>query len=165
MASTTEDEASGLVNLDTFLSLKKPINSPRSLEACLRQGLDVAELYEKYVLFFMMTSTFGKLNMFCYFQSLGYCEYMRRSVEEFVKEGKPEHIAQMMYEHYEMRRTEKIKAARGERKMIIEYLEQLKVNGYSLFYLQKCNTNSAMELTVFLTECFYRPSHCASLSL
>ncbi len=38
-----------LVSLETFLKGKKPllINSPRSLEACLRQGLDPAELIPK----------------------------------------------------------------------------------------------------------------------
>jgi hypothetical protein len=35
-----------LVSLENYLKDKKPriINSPRSLEACLRQGLDPAEL-------------------------------------------------------------------------------------------------------------------------
>ena len=38
-----------LVSLEDFLKGKKPrlINSPRSLEACLRQGLDPAELIPK----------------------------------------------------------------------------------------------------------------------
>ncbi len=31
----------------------------------------------------------------------------------------------MMLDHFEMRRKEKLKAAKGERKMIIEYLEQV----------------------------------------
>jgi hypothetical protein len=38
-----------LVSLEDFMKGKKPriINSPRSLEACLRQGLDPAELIPK----------------------------------------------------------------------------------------------------------------------
>ena len=51
-----------------------------------------------------------------------------RSIEDFRKEAPTEAIAQMMLEHFEMRRKEKLKAARGERKMIVEYLEQLQVN-------------------------------------
>jgi hypothetical protein len=36
-----------LISLDNFMTASGPINSPRSLEAILRQGLDVVELYPK----------------------------------------------------------------------------------------------------------------------
>lgn len=39
-----------LVTLENFMQhLPEPLNSPRSLEACLRQGIDPQELVPRYV--------------------------------------------------------------------------------------------------------------------
>ena len=35
------------ITLENFQASQKPINSPRSLEACLRQGVDPAQLVPK----------------------------------------------------------------------------------------------------------------------
>ena len=56
-----------LVSLEDFLKGKKPriINSPRSLEACLRQGLDPAELIPKSLAkFWLFTDTKLRLLFF-----------------------------------------------------------------------------------------------------
>jgi hypothetical protein len=48
-----------------------------------------------------------------------------RTLQDFQKGSASEAIAQMKFDHFEMRRKEKLKAAKGERKIIIDYLEQL----------------------------------------
>jgi hypothetical protein len=49
-----------------------------------------------------------------------------------MKEAPTEALAQMMYDHAEMRRKEKVKAAKGERKMIMDYLDQLQLSALQI---------------------------------
>ena len=94
-----------LITLDNFLQedgRPRKINSPRSLEACLRQGIDPSELRPL------------KLEVF---------------IEEENELTGLRDVAVAKYEHYEERRAEKLDLARQERNMIVGFLEEAQRTG------------------------------------
>ena len=94
-----------LITLDNFLQedgRARKINSPRSLEACLRQGIDPSELRPL------------KLEVF---------------IEEENELTGLRDVAVAKYDHYEERRTEKLDLARQERNMIVGFLEEAQRTG------------------------------------
>jgi hypothetical protein len=94
-----------LINLDNFLQdngRPRKINSPRSLEACLRQGIDPSELIPL------------TLDVF---------------IEEEQELTGVRDVAVTKYEHYEERRNEKLELAMHERNMIIGFLEEAQRTG------------------------------------
>ena len=90
-----------LISLDNFIDSEtgraRRINSPRSLESCLRQGIDPSELKPIKVDVFIQ--------------------------EEQELTGLKE-VVVCKFEHYEERRQEKLMLARQERDLIIGYLEE-----------------------------------------
>jgi hypothetical protein len=85
------DEAVTILN---FEDSNAAINSPRTLEACLRSGFDPKELYKRNFDYFLQ------------------------------REGHNEQIAKLKFKHFEKRRKEKIQAVTEERTIIIAYLKQ-----------------------------------------
>ena len=94
-----------LITLDNFLQdggRPNKINSPRSLEACLRQGIDPSELIPL------------KMEVF---------------IKEEEELTGLQDVAVAKYEHYEERRNEKLDLARQERNMIVGFLEEAQRTG------------------------------------
>lgn len=86
--------AKALVSVNNFHTVQAAINSPRTLEACLRSGFDPKELYPRPFEDFMATNSGNK------------------------------DVAKLKAKHFEKRRNEKVKAVKDERDIIMRYLEQ-----------------------------------------
>jgi len=89
-----QPSANALVSVNNFHTVQAAINSPRTLEACLRSGFDPKELYPRPFEDFVARNKGNK------------------------------DVAKLKAKHYEKRRNEKVKAVKDERDIIIRYLEQ-----------------------------------------